>query len=463
MHRPEPKTMEAACDLRAALASLRDPAHPGPFVTKTGFSPDEACTDFAASHAGVPARPRPGPEPGVLYRQATGPDLLLGLYGCEARLKGWLPALAGRAVPDAVRRLAPLPPVPGTCDHIEAKPDLTALPFPKITPRDAGPYITMGFVLAGKPGPGLALSAHRMLVHGPNRLAISMLPSRALRHLAKAAHDKGEDLPVSINIGVPPAVAVASATATAHLPEEFDKLNLAGALAGTAIAVARDKALYLPQAEYVLHARLTAKTTPETLGTRPKGVTLPEFLGYDGHAGPDLPIVEIDRITYRPGAVLQSCLGPGREQSSILALGGALALALSLRTHGGLSQIADLRYSAAGGGMLLLYVSLKPGATRQLDLAQLAKRLIDVMPFTKTIVFTDEDVDLSSDEDVLWAMTTRCNPARDTHAIHGLPPLRMDPSQCPEWEAHGGASPCRSWIDATVPDALRNQTRRSFG
>ncbi|MFW2543713.1 UbiD family decarboxylase domain-containing protein [Primorskyibacter sp. 2E107] len=462
MPRPEPQKPEAACDLRAALASLRGPATPGLFHVKTGLTPDQACTDFAYEHAGLPARPRPGAEPAVLYKQRKGPDLLLGLYGCEARLRGWLPALAGRAIPQAVRSLSPLPPRSAPSDHIEAALDLTALPIPQITPRDAGPYITMGFVMAGDTGPSLALSAHRMLVLGKDRLGISMLPSRALRHLAKSAHANGRDLPVSINIGVPPAVAVASATATAHLPEEFDKLSLAGALACEPVSLAHGDAPFLPQSEYILHGRLTANTAPETLKDRPKGVALPEFLGYDGHAGPDLLVIDVDRITHRPNALLQSCIGPGKEQSSILALGGVLAIALALRTQGGLSQIADLRYSAAGGGMLLLYVALQPGAAAQLDLAQLAKRLIGVMPFTKTIVFTDDDIDLSSDHDVLWAMTTRCTPARDTHAIHGLPPLRMDPSQCGDWEANGGTAPCRSWINATVPEALRTRTRRSF-
>ncbi|WP_168798027.1 UbiD family decarboxylase [Pacificoceanicola onchidii] len=462
MLRPEAETNEAARDIRAALASLKGPGRPGLFHVKTGFSPDEACADFAAHHAGLPARPRPGAEPAVLYKQRSGPDLLLGLYGCEERLKSWLPGIAGRPMPEVVRALAPCAPINGTTDHIEAALDLTALPFPKITPRDAGPYVTMGFVMTGCSGAGLALSAHRMLVLDKRRLGISMLTSRALRHRALEAHAKGHDLPISVNIGVPPAVAVASATATAHLPPAFDKLSLAGALAGAPVQLAEQTAPYLPQSDFVLHGRLTAQTVPETLGDRPKGVTLPEFLGYDGHAGPDLMVIEIDEITHRPGGVLQSCLGPGKEQSSILSLGGALALALSLQAEGGLSQIADIRFAAAGGGMLLLYVALKSGAAEQLDLAQLSRRLTGVMPFTKTIVFVDDDVDLSSDEDVLWAMTTRCNLARDTHAIEDLPPLRMDPSQGVCWQEAGGSAPCRSWVNATVPSGLKEQTWRSF-
>ncbi|MFZ5962392.1 UbiD family decarboxylase domain-containing protein [Thalassococcus sp. BH17M4-6] len=455
----------AALDLRAALATLRDcPADAGQFLLKDGFSPDAACTDFAYAHAGVPARPRSGSEPAVIYRQPHGPDLLLGLYGCEHRLKHWMPGLRGRPLPEACATLAPIPPVVAPVQHDSWEGvDLARLPFPRATARDAGPYITMGFVMTGQQGPGLALSAHRMLVLDDRRLAIFMLTSRHLRHRAQAAWSRGEDLPVTINIGVPPAVAVASATATAHLPPGMDKLSLAGALGGAPVALSGGDAPCLAQSEFVLHGRLTPQTCAETLGDRPAGVTMPEFLGYDGHAGPPLQVIEVTAITQRPGAILQATLGPGREQCAILGLGGALAQSLALAARGGLSQIADLRYAMAGGGMLMLYVALRPDAARQLDLARLARRLIEVMPFTKTIVFTDDDVNLACDEDVLWAMTTRCNLAQDTHAIDGLRPLRMDPSQTEDWHAaRGGAVPTRAWIDATRPAALRAAATRSF-
>ncbi|NUB45456.1 UbiD family decarboxylase [Fertoebacter nigrum] len=449
-----------ARDMRAALAATSDS---GFFLAKHGLGPDAACADFACHHAGVPARPRGGSEPAVLYHQPRGPALLLGLYGCEARLKSWLPAWQGRQMPAVAAGLLPTPPV--TRPLAQERWDsvaLSRLPFPRITPRDAGPYVTMGFVMSGHGGPALALSAHRMLVLDDRHLGISMLASRHLRHRAQAAWDEGQDLAVTINIGVPPAVAIASATATAHLPGGFDKLSLAGALAQAPVAISDDATPSLPQAEFVLHGRLTPRTCAETLGTRPPGVTMPEFLGYDGHAGAPLGVIEITAITQRPDAVLQATLGPGREQSAILGLGGALALALALLSRGGCPPVRDLRYAPAGGGMLLLFVALAPGAAQECDLGQLARQLIGVMPFTKTVVFTDDDIDLTCDEEVLWAMTTRCNLAQATHAIAGLPPLRMDPSQTDAWRDATGLAPSRAWVDATVPMPLRQATARSF-
>ncbi|UWP90885.1 UbiD family decarboxylase [Aliiroseovarius crassostreae] len=411
----------------------------------------------------MPARPAATDEPAVLYAQPDTPDLLLGLYGSETRLRNWTPALRSAPMPAAARNLTPRAPVPSGHDHqFWPQVDLAGLPIPKSSPRDAGRYVTMGFVLAEEPDQPPALSAHRMLVLDQKHLGISMLSSRHLRHMAQSAWDAGRDLPISINIGVPPAVAIASATATAHLPVAFDKLSLAGGLAQAPVLLSRDArapATFLSSAEVVLHGVLTPETCAETLSPRPKGVTMPEFLGYDGQAGADLQVIRLSAISQRPGAVFQATLGPGREQSAILGLGGSLALSLALSDQL-TDDIADLHYSSAGGGMLLLYVALKPEA--KVNKAGLARDIITVMPFTKTIVFVDSDIDLTCDADVNWAMTTRCNLARDCHELSGFPPLRMDPSQTPNWQNHGGSPPCRSWIDATCPASLLERTRRSF-
>ena len=164
----------------------------------------------------------------VLFPQAQGPAQCFGLYGDEVRLRGWLPGLPQRIAPDTLAGFAPVAPVwEAASNHLPMPPDLTALPVPQVTPRDAGRYLSMGFVLA-EAGGQVAVSAHRMLVLGPDRLGLWMLPGRALRQMAEAAHAGGRDLPVTVNIGVPPALAIASATSTSHLPAPLDKLALAG-------------------------------------------------------------------------------------------------------------------------------------------------------------------------------------------------------------------------------------------
>ncbi|SFR40225.1 UbiD family decarboxylase [Litoreibacter janthinus] len=465
MSRLNDQNASAATDMVAALETLKGcPADAGHFLIKSGFSPDQAAADFVESYAGVPATPRGGTEPAVLYQQRNQPDLLFGLYGCERRIRGWLPALAGCRMTKTAPSLAPVSPIHVKSDHQRwDQIDLGGLPFPQITTRDAGPYITMGFVMAGEAGQNLALSAHRMLVLGPDLLGISMLTSRHLRHMAQRAGEQGESLPISINIGVPPAVAIASATGTAHLPSRLDKLSLAGALAKAPIAISQgpdDGAFYLSRSAIVLHGELLADTTTEAIAPAPPGVTMPEFLGYDGHAGAPLQLIKLNSISQRPNAMMQAVVGPGREQSAILGLGGALSLALGL-DEGLLAENAfDLRFSYAGGGMLLLFVALKDGHTTPLE--PLARQMIDICPFVKTVVFVDQDVDLSSEEDMLWAMTTRANLAQDCHPVQGFAPMRMDPSQGDAWAKQKGYTPTRCYVDATVPPSCRSAASRSF-
>lgn len=443
----------AACDMRAAIAAC------GGGLLRPAMSPDAAAAEVAARFVGPPARPRQGDEPVLIYPQGAAPALCFGLYGGERRVRDWLPGLPGRIAPGPLAGFAGVAPRwAETGLHAERPVDLTALPVPQVTPRDAGRYLTMGFVMAQAPDGSMAISAHRMLILGPDRLGIWMLPGRALRHLAQAAHDAGRSLPVTINIGVPPAVAIAAATSTATLPRALDKLAIAGAFAGRPISLSEGSAApFLTRAEIVLEAELTAETAPEALPGAPLAGSMPEFLGYDGHGVSELHVLRLTRCLMRPDALFQTVIGPGREQSVILGLGGALSLGLALSPDWGLH---DLRFAPAGGGMLLLYAALAGDGPR--DLAALARAMAGVCPFLKTVVFVDEDIDISCDEDVLWALTTRAQLAQDCHALPGFRPLGMDPSQSPEWQAARGTSVFKSYVDATVPPPLRPAFRRAL-
>ncbi|TWP48435.1 UbiD family decarboxylase [Lentzea tibetensis] len=398
---------------------------------------DRIGADFAARFAGVPATSSACAEPAVLY-PVTGSDIpvLLGMYGCEERVRGWLPGGAADLVERAV---APEHVVDPPCQ--QAKSQLSALPVLRTTPRDAGPYITMGVVHAHDPETGeSALSVHRMLVLSADRLAIWMVPGRQLL----AMHRRLGRLPVSVNIGAPPAAMVASALSSAVLPDGVGKLDVAGALAGAPLTVAdgiSQPVRVLASAEIVLEGYLSDEVADEGAG-----VSLPEFLGYDGDTRSGLPVLTVTAVTTRRDPVYQAVIGPGREQSVILGLAGALSVALC-----GDPALADLHFPAAGGGMLTLFASVRPNS----DLASAARRIFDRHRFVKLIVFTDTDVDIRCAEDVWWAVTTRANLGADCTTFDGYQPLAMDPSQAPGWRPGGTG---RTFIDATSAHPVR----RSF-
>ncbi|PYC64841.1 hypothetical protein C7C45_29790 [Micromonospora arborensis] len=466
MIRNEPRsgaTTTPALSMRSAVAALRR-ANPERYHERGPLGSGDIAADYARWYAAVPATSRAAAEDVVRYRVAGRHDtrVLLGLYGDAARVRAWLPGYPDRVGRAAVRRLlgAARPAVLGVRQAERRPVDLTALPVLQATDRDAGAFLTTGMVLADDGG---ALSVHRMLVLDRERLTLWMVPGRTLGHRYAEAQRAGRRLPVSINVGVPPAAMVASALNARFLPSGVDKLAVAGALAGAPLTLAdavTQPVRALAESEIVLEGYLDGATADETLGDR-LGGSLPEFLGYHGSAQAALPVITVTGMTVRDQAVYQAMIGPGREQSVVLGLAGALSVQLAGRSRDW-NLVRDLHFSPAGGGMLTLAVSLrKTGPGSDAAPARLARELFDAHPFAKLVIFTDDDVDVGTPEDVLWALSTRANLSSDCVTFDDYPRLPMDPSQTSAWLAERG-HPGRSYVDATVPYRVRHLAERAF-
>jgi hypothetical protein len=256
---------------------------------------DRVAADFAARYAGIPANSLARTEPVVCYRvNGRSMPVLLGLYGCAERVRAWLPGLPRRTDRAGAQALLArsMPPVvvpqPTCHQRVHARVDLTRLPALRATPRDAGPYLTTGVVMAGAPDSAqTSLSVHRMLVLGRDTLAIWMVPGRALRRLHEAAVLTGRRLPVSINIGAPPAAVVASALSSSILPSDAEKLHIAGAMAERPVAIAgamSQPVAVLAESEIVLEGYLDGTVTDESL-SGPPDVSLPAERQVRGRGG----------------------------------------------------------------------------------------------------------------------------------------------------------------------------------
>lgn len=468
--------LRPALAVRDAVAMVRRRTPDRYHVCPPALSRAEIAGDFAARFAGIPANSLTRTEDVALYPAGDGAGLpvLLGLYGDAGRVSSWLPGLPRHTNRKSVSRLLSVTRKPEVrtspaCQEVTTTRgvDLNILPVLNATPRDAGRYVTMGMVYAHDPHSGeVALSVHRMLVLDRTRLTIWMVPGRQLRALHEATMQRNVALPISINIGAPPAVMIASAVNSRFLPDGVTKLDVAGALADEPIALApavSQPTLVLAESEIVLEGFLDTTVADECVSGA-VGISLPEFLGYDGAARTDLPVVTVTAMTMRRSAVYQAVIGPGREQSVILGLAGTLSAALSGDDEDW-SIIRDLHFSPAGGGMLLLVVAVcKDSPEADLRLPRIARQLFSQHPFIKVIIFTDDDIDVTSMEDVLWAMTTRANLGTDCTTFPGFPPLAMDPSQSADWAAARGSDGAsgRTFIDATVPYRLRDRVVRSY-
>ena len=111
------------------------------------------------------------------------------------------------------------------------------VPAPTNTPDDAGPYITLGMCYATHPDTGRSdVTIHRLCIQGKDELSIFFTPgARHIGAMAERAEELGQRLPISISIGVDPAIEIGSCFEPPTTPLGYDELSVAGALRGEAV------------------------------------------------------------------------------------------------------------------------------------------------------------------------------------------------------------------------------------
>lgn len=223
------------------------------------------------SAGGTVMRPTTVDGPAMLFENVLGhPDasVLIGLLASRSRVAAMLGCAKedlGRLLCECVR--SPIAPVltgePAPAQevvHLAGDPgfDLFRLiPAPTNTPVDAGPYITLGTCYATHPDTGLSdVTIHRMCIQSRDEMSIFLQPgSRHIGAMAERATELGQPLPISISIGVDPAIAVTSCFEPPTTPLGFDELSIAGALRGEPVRLCRCVSVgesAIANAEYVI-------------------------------------------------------------------------------------------------------------------------------------------------------------------------------------------------------------------
>jgi 3-polyprenyl-4-hydroxybenzoate decarboxylase len=135
------------------------------------------------------------------------------------------------------------------------------VPAPKNTPVDAGPYITLGMCYATHPDTGLSdVTIHRMCIQSRDELSIFLQPgSRHIGAMAERATELGQPLPISVSIGVDPAISVTSCFEPPTTPLGFNELSIAGALRKEPVKLAKCVTINehcIANAEYVIEGEI---------------------------------------------------------------------------------------------------------------------------------------------------------------------------------------------------------------
>lgn len=342
------------------------------------------------------------------------------------------------------------------------------LPAPTNTEEDAGPYITLGMCYARDPETGEGdVTIHRLCLQGKDELSMFFTPG--VRHLdafRKKAEESGEPLPISISIGVDPAIEIASCFEPPTTPIGFNELSIAGAIRKKPVEMVKCLTVdetAIARAEYVIEGELVPnKRVREDMNTN-TGKAMPEFPGYTGEAAKELPVIRVKAITHRKNPIMQTCIGPSEEHVSMAGIPTEASI-YGMVEKAMPGRLQNVYCSSAGGGKYMAVLQFKKSVAsdegRQRQAALLAFSAFSEL---KNIFIVDEDVDCFDMNDVLWAMNTRFQGDVDVITIPGVRCHPLDPSNDPSFSPsirdHGIA--CKTIFDCTVPFEQKERFKRA--
>jgi 4-hydroxy-3-polyprenylbenzoate decarboxylase len=295
-----------------------------------------------------------------------------------------------------------------------AEVDLGKLPVQTCWPGDAGPLITWGLTVTRGPAKKRQnLGIYRQQVVGRDRLIMRWLAHRggALDFRDHRLASK-EPFPVAVALGADPATMLAAVT---PVPDTLGEYQFAGLLRGerTELVKCLGSELQVPaSAEIVLEGTIGGETAEEG----PHG----DHTGYYNEVE-RFPVLTVERLTMRPSPVYHSTY-TGKPPDEPAMLGVALNEVFVPLLQKQFPEIADFYLPPEGCSYRLAVVSLKkqyPGHAKRVMFGVWS--FLRQFMYTKFIVVCDDDVDVRDWKEVVWAITTRVDPARDTLIVEHTP------------------------------------------
>ena len=342
------------------------------------------------------------------------------------------------------------------------------IPAPTNTPDDAGPYITLGMCYATHPDTGRSdVTIHRLCIQGKDELSIFFTPgARHIGAMAERAEALGQRLPISVSIGVDPAIEIASCFEPPTTPLGFDELSIAGALRGEAVKLTNCltvKERAIANAEYVIEGEVLPGIRVREDQNRNTGYAMPEFPGYTGAASDQCWIIKVKAVTHRRNPIMQTCIGPSEEHVSMAGIPTEASI-IGMIDKAMPGKLKNVYCASAGGGKYMAVLQIKKTVAsdegRQRQAALLAFSAFSEL---KHIFLVDEDVDCFDMNDVLWAMNTRFQGDVDIITIPGVRCHPLDPSNSPLCtpSCRDQGIACKVIFDCTVPFDQKERFIRS--
>lgn len=316
--------------------------------------------------------------------------------------------------------------------------DLAKLPIQTCWPGDVAPLLTWGLVITRGPNARRQnLGIYRQQVIGRNKLIMRWLSHRggALDFRDHALAHPGTPFPIAVALGADPATTLGAVT---PVPDSLSEYQFAGLLRGgrTEVTSALGSNLSVPAtAEIILEGHLLPSSDPRAIrpvvpeganGLPPSDYELALEGPYGDHTGyyneqDWFPVFTVDRITMRRNPIYHSTY-TGKPPDEPAVLGVALNEVFVPILRRQLPEIVDFYLPPEGCSYRLAVVSIRkqyPGHAKRVMFGLWS--LLRQFMYTKFIVVVDQDINPRDWKEVVWAMTTRMDPVRDTLLVENTP------------------------------------------
>ena len=324
--------------------------------------------------------------------------------------------------------------------------DLTKLPIQHCWPGDAAPLITWGLTVTKGPFKKRQnLGIYRQQLLGKNKIIMRWLSHRggALDYQEWCKEHPGEPYPVSVALGADPATILGAVT---PVPDTLSEYAFAGLLRGSKTEVVKSVSndLQVPaSAEIVLEGYIEqGELAPEG----PYG----DHTGYYNEVD-DFPVMTVTHITHRENPIYHSTY-TGRPPDEPAILGVALNEVFVPILQKQFPEIVDFYLPPEGCSYRMAVVTMKkqyPGHAKRVMMGVWS--FLRQFMYTKFVIVCDDDVYARDWNDVIWAITTRMDPARDSTMIENTSKMGMDATN--KWPGETD----REWGEPIVMDESTKQ------
>jgi 4-hydroxy-3-polyprenylbenzoate decarboxylase len=301
--------------------------------------------------------------------------------------------------------------------------DLSRLPVQTCWPGDVAPLITWGLTVTRGPHKKRQnLGIYRQQVLGRNKLIMRWLAHRggALDFRDHAMASPGTKFPVAVVLGADPATILGAVT---PVPDTLSEYQFAGLLRGSRTELVKciTHDLQVPAtAEIVLEGHLAPDASDPTGYESAEEGPFGDHTGYYNEVE-RFPVMTISRITMRQDPIYHSTY-TGKPPDEPAVLGVALNEVFVPLLQKQFPEIVDFYLPPEGCSYRLAVVSMRkqyPGHAKRVMFGIWS--FLRQFMYTKMIVVTDDDVDVRDWKEVVWALTTRVDPARDTLIVESTP------------------------------------------